>query len=232
MKTRRALAGALILCTISGPLAAALPGVDGAERAVQQVGDDLTRGRELMGEGRFEEALTHFRRAAAEDPRSARAHDLVGQALYELGRFQEAVPAYRRAVELEPEDAGMLDHLGEALYELGRHQEALAALDRAVAADPARFHAHLHRGQVLRALGRDAYDLRKQAQRDACLAMATNPRDRDRTAVLFITMASWDITFMGTFYSAWPYMLLVFDESHLYGGKSQWAQVYIYIVYI
>ena len=86
---------------------------DLVSRTTQQVFDDHL---ELAQQGRLTDALEHFERAVASEPRSAEARFHVGLALEGLGRWAEAIEQYRRSMELEPNPlaAARLQALGAA----------------------------------------------------------------------------------------------------------------------
>lgn len=85
-------------------------------------------------------------------PRNERAHNNLGQALYQEGRLAEAVPVLGAALALQPssEAHGLL---ALTLAGLGRSQEALSHAREAVRLKPASAPAHSSLGTVLGNLG-------------------------------------------------------------------------------
>jgi tetratricopeptide (TPR) repeat protein len=85
-------------------------------------------------------------------PRNERAHNNLGQALYQEGRLAEAVPILEAAIALQPssEAHGLL---ALTLAGLGRSQEALPHAREAVRLKPVSAPAHSSLGTVLGDLG-------------------------------------------------------------------------------
>lgn len=94
--------------------------------------------------GRWEEALGHFTRAQALDPRSVPTAERLARALLWLRRYPEAAAGYERALELAPASNSIIQ--GRAMVELARGDLAGArAVLRAPRAgvDPAEFVAYM-----------------------------------------------------------------------------------------
>ena len=91
----------------------------------------------LAESGRTDEALTHYRIAADEEPR---AHYALGFELEKRRRLDEAAAAYRRFLERQPTDVqAPLAHirLGITLMQSGNLPEAARSLEAALAMTPA-----------------------------------------------------------------------------------------------
>jgi tetratricopeptide (TPR) repeat protein len=104
--------------------------------------------------GRYQEAVTEYRRAIELDPKYAAPHNGLGNVYGDLGRYQEAVTEYRRAIELDPKYATPHNGLGNVYGDLGRHEEAIAAYQRAIELDPKYTYPHNGLGNVYADLGR------------------------------------------------------------------------------
>lgn len=74
-------------------------------------------------------ALAHARRAVAVDSRAARAHEVLGRALYMSGQQPDAIVEVRRAVELAPMGVEARRVLVEMLVLSDRQDEARLELD-------------------------------------------------------------------------------------------------------
>ena len=94
----------------------------------------------------------------AKQPRNARAHVQLADALATSGRPEAALPYYRKAIELEtaavhPGDRTLLTemfiNLGNALLALGRPDDAIASYRRAIEHDALAKTAHYNLGSVL-----------------------------------------------------------------------------------
>ena len=66
--------------------------------------DEFDTGLSLFNRGQFEEAITHFKKAAELEPEYGRAYLYVGRSYLNLGRWRDAVPPLRTAFRLEPEE--------------------------------------------------------------------------------------------------------------------------------
>lgn len=88
-----------------------------------------TRGLVLASIGRYEEAVTSYRRAFELEPSSAPLTDCA-VALLSLGRVKEAYEIGRRAASMSPEAPRPLYLLGQALSALGRYAEAVRVLEQ------------------------------------------------------------------------------------------------------
>ena len=125
----------------------------------------------LRTRGRAQESVPLYRRALEIDPRSAEAHNNLGNASLEMGQPAEADRCYRLALALEADNAEIHCNLANALWQLGQLPEALSASERAVALDPRLSVAHNCLGLMLAALGR-----REQAVASYRQALTLDPR--------------------------------------------------------
>jgi Flp pilus assembly protein TadD len=67
--------------------------------------DELVKkGKTLLGEGKFEDALSYFEQALALDQNNADLWNNKGVALRSLGRYQEAMECFNKSLEIEPRD--------------------------------------------------------------------------------------------------------------------------------
>ena len=111
----------------------------------------------LADQGRFEEAVAHFSRAASIDPNNADTRVNLCAALQKLGRFEDAVREGRAAVGLRPQQADAHTNLASALEALGRSEESASEYGEVVRLTPASGEAHANLGRALLALnGRSA----------------------------------------------------------------------------
>jgi adenylate cyclase len=99
--------------------------------------------RACLTEGKFEEALSHYRNAWQVRPEDYQAILLSMDALSKLGRDNEVLEAARHGLkladahlELNPDDARAWYLSAAALMRLGRREEALERGRRAFAVDP------------------------------------------------------------------------------------------------
>jgi tetratricopeptide (TPR) repeat protein len=104
--------------------------------------------------GRSAEAKSWAEETLRLDPRSAKAHDVLGLVLVETGEVEAGLAHHREAVRLEPESADSRNNLAFALTRAGRLPEALAACDEALRLRPDFAEAHNNRGIALARSGR------------------------------------------------------------------------------
>jgi class 3 adenylate cyclase/TolB-like protein len=80
--------------------------------------------------GRWEQALEHFTRAQALDPRSFEVARRLARALLWLRRYPEAAAAFDRALSLAPSDVGVIEERAMVPLAQGNLTEARAVLRR------------------------------------------------------------------------------------------------------
>lgn len=127
-----------------------------AARPNESAADLLERGKALIAQQRYAEALPLFERAAQLTPTSFEAWANLARVLNEERRFSEAHTAYNRALAIDTNQAWAWSNFGKNLRDLKRPAEALAAYDRALALDPADAVAWRNRGYTLNDLKRYA----------------------------------------------------------------------------
>ena len=67
--------------------------------------DELSiKGRRLLEEGKFEEALGFFEQALLKNPKDPDLLNSKGTALRSLGRYDEAIDCFNQSLEVEPRD--------------------------------------------------------------------------------------------------------------------------------
>jgi len=74
--------------------------------------------------GSDEQAVAHFQKVLAIDPRFTWALWMLTRSYINLGRFDEAVKVAQRSAEIEKDNPTTLGHLGEALALMGRKTDA------------------------------------------------------------------------------------------------------------
>ena len=90
----------------------------------------------LYREGRYEEAIGHFRRALEQRPTYVHAWNNLGAALQQLGRLDEAIAHYERGLRAGPNTATALYNFGLALAAKGLPGAAAEKYRAALKVDP------------------------------------------------------------------------------------------------
>jgi tetratricopeptide (TPR) repeat protein len=90
----------------------------------------------LSERGDAEQAIDHYRRAAALRSDYAEAHYNLGRLLAEQGHFDDAIAHYERAAAINPADAEAQNNLGVTLFGIGRADEAIAHYQKALEIRP------------------------------------------------------------------------------------------------
>lgn len=106
--------------------------------------------------GHFDAALELLRRAVANNPDSAAAHNNLGNTFAGMQRYAAALASFDRALELKPDNPKTWRNRGTALRELKRPDEAMASFDRAIEIDPGFADAMVGRGELLQEMHRTA----------------------------------------------------------------------------
>ncbi len=77
----------------------------------------------------YDQAISEARRVISNDPKSSKAHALLGFALESLGKLSPAQEAYRKAVELNPAFVMPRLQLGVLYGKQKRHKDCIAMLE-------------------------------------------------------------------------------------------------------
>jgi tetratricopeptide (TPR) repeat protein len=138
----------------------------------------ITGALRALQEGKFAEAATALRQAAAVDPRDVRVWLGLGHAQESLGDAADAEHSFRQAVELEPDNARARLKLGTLLAQRGARGEGIEHLRAAVRLRPDYKDARFNLATALAQEGRLA---EAAAECDALLQLA--PQDREARAL-------------------------------------------------
>lgn len=108
----------------------------------------------LLRQGRVTEAIEHYRKSVADNPRYEEAHNNLGIALARQGRLDEAITHYERAIAIRSEYAQPHSNWGMALAQQGDLDGARRHYLRALEIDPDFADAHTNLGNLLVRAGR------------------------------------------------------------------------------
>ncbi len=115
------------------PSSAPAKGAAAQARAAQQ---HAVRGSHYARDGRYEQAITHLRKAIELDSSVAAIHHDLGVVYLTLERFEDALAAFRRATERAPDLISAHRHLAYVSEVLERDEEACFALAAVVRLEP------------------------------------------------------------------------------------------------
>lgn len=87
-------------------------------------------------EGKLDEAVARYSKAASLDPRFAQAYYNLGTALMAQGRLDDAATALSRALAINPGFADAYTNLGAAFARMNKMDEAVAAFRKAIGLKP------------------------------------------------------------------------------------------------
>ncbi len=106
--------------------------------------DYYREGVELLGDGKFHEALTSFRLALKEAPGDAVVLQQIAICYTRIGMTEEAAKTYRHVLQKDPTAAGAHYGLAFILLRSGRPQEAIPHLEAFLANAPTDPEAQQH----------------------------------------------------------------------------------------
>ena len=111
------------------------------------------RGNELLAEGDYEEAISHYRKALRAEPTSTRINNNLAICLTKTGQLDQAIKHWERALKTDPNFAEAHFNVGGALAAQGNIDQSVHHLRRALEIDPDREEAHCVLGALLTAQG-------------------------------------------------------------------------------
>jgi tetratricopeptide (TPR) repeat protein len=114
----------------------------------------IARGKALVAQQRYDQAVPFFQVATVLDTSSFDAWFNLGYAQRHLGHHQDALAAYEQVLVIRPSSVANWYNKGNALHRLDRYEEALAAYDRVLALNPNHVNACYNKGNALRNLQR------------------------------------------------------------------------------
>lgn len=146
----RSLAQSLAQSLARSPISAPL-----SRRAISCT-DLARRGDSHLREGRLDDSLKCYRKAALIDPERAEIRRSEGLVLGMMGRYMEAIAALDLATKIDPEDPRTWMFRGFNFWRLERWRDALFCFERALVLDPEDGYARHCRDLTMEAIaGRD-----------------------------------------------------------------------------
>jgi len=128
----------------------------------------------LGSQGRFDEAITHYRQSLLIKPDNPGAHYSLGFALQSKGSLDEAIAHYRCALQLNPDYANAHYSLGSALQLQGKLDEAVTHYRHALRLKPDDLEALCNLGEIL--ASQNKFDEAITSFRQALLIKPDHPR--------------------------------------------------------
>lgn len=151
----------LLLIPINSSVAYGQP----IDKGIESAEELCILGVRCLGNGRYEEAIQHFKKSIEKRADLAEAHTGLGVAYEKLGRYKEAIESHRQAILIKPDYALAHYNLGVAYGNLGWYQEAVEASKRAIMIERDFAEAHTSLGVAYERLGhyKEAIESHKQA---------------------------------------------------------------------
>ena len=128
----------------------------------------LLLGNERAKQGRFDEALAHYRRALEIEPDYDLALRNIANVYRDMGRPDDAVAGYERLMRVDPRNVQARQELAQALLDAGRVEDAERELEAVIAQDPSLAAARNTLGAVRLRQGR-----LEEGEREIRAALAT-----------------------------------------------------------
>ncbi len=108
----------------------------------------------LQSQGKFDEAIEHYRYALQIRPDFAQAHNNAGCALRSQGKLNEAVSHFRQTLQLKPDSAEAHNNLGNTLFAQGKFEEAAGHYRKALLVIPDDANIHYNLANALKSQGK------------------------------------------------------------------------------
>ena len=118
------IAGVFMACLSGLVMAADTPSVT----AQDQTTDAMAAGRQAVQNKNWTQAIASFKKAVAENPGNADAHNLLGYSHRAIGKFDDAFAAYDKALTLDPKHKGALEYSGLGYLKTNQKAKAEAQL--------------------------------------------------------------------------------------------------------
>src|SRR5579864_210659 len=113
-------------------------------------------GCQFYSSGKVDEAIEHFRRAAALDRRDPESRIQLGLAYASKGEYETAISYLKRGIELNPKDAEAYFHLGMALFYSSHVKEAVRVWRKGLVLQPHDLDLHMAIAEAQALLGQVA----------------------------------------------------------------------------
>jgi Flp pilus assembly protein TadD len=152
----------------------------------EAVDEAVSRGSDLLKQGKLDDAIKAFRAAMMIDNENPRVLALLGLTHFRAGQFTQARPIYEELVERAPTDASHRLNLGLVYLKLGESDKAIGALESSRALDPSQGRAVSYLGLAYARAGRYAEAYRSfllAGQNDLATEIETNLTAAEREGI-------------------------------------------------
>ena len=122
---------------------------DTVKKSPQKVRPHNNLGNALKRQGKFEEAIAHFKKALQINPGYAKAHNNLGTALASQGKTEEAIKHFGIALYINPEYAAAHSNIGVALAGQDEFEKAIVHFRAALRLKPDYAKVHSNLGAAL-----------------------------------------------------------------------------------
>ena len=99
-------------------------------------------GNAFAKNGKFDDAISEYRKALLLSPGHIRAHNNLGRAYAVKGKYDEAIVEFKRALAINPRHVRALNNLGAAYFQKGEFDKAIIEMKRSLAIRPNNINAH------------------------------------------------------------------------------------------
>jgi hypothetical protein len=147
----------------------------------------VSRGSDLLKQGKLDEAQKAFRAALLLDGENPRTLALLGLTHFRAGQFPQARPIYEELVERAPTDASHRLNLGLVYLKLGDSDKAIGSLEASRSLDPSQGRAISYLGLAYARAGRYAEAYRSflmAGQTDLATEIEVNLTASERDSIL------------------------------------------------
>lgn len=159
--------------------------------------DALNQGVTLFRNGRYEEALQQFRKAAIVQTKNAQIENLIGITETKLGRIAQGNTAFRRAIQVNPSYEPAHKNLGFNYLQSQDYARAEEELKKALTLDPSDAFAHYYLVSLYLKTSREADTVVHLAPAAALISNDAGTAYLQAVACLEKNLACGDLTFLG-----------------------------------
>lgn len=107
------------------------------EQKIEEFTVHFDRGRSLLNQKRFDEALLEFEDDIKANPKLSRSYFHLGLIYSMKSNFDLAIPNYEKAIQLEPQNTPAMGNLGLVYIKLKDYKKAKLYFEKSLAIDPA-----------------------------------------------------------------------------------------------